>query len=68
MDLVIGLVAIFLIYIYFFFSFFSFCQCVCVYASFCDSLYRFAFTICPRVLSVHFLVFVFVLFSLFLFF
>ena len=45
--------------IYIFFSFFSFCECVCVYASLCDfCLYSFAFTICPRVLSVRFCFFV----------
>ena len=37
------------------FSFFPFCECVCVcfFVWFC--LYSFAFTICPRVLSVRFL-------------
>ena len=41
------------IYIYIF-SFFSFCECVCVcfFVWFC--LYSFAFTICPRVLSLCF--------------
>ena len=39
--------------IYIFFSFFSFCECasVCLFVCFC--LYSFAFTICPRVLSVR---------------
>ena len=39
------------------FSFFSLCECVCVcfFVWFC--LYRFAFNICPRVLSVRFFFF-----------
>ena len=40
-------------YIYFF-PFFSFCECVCVCFCVWYCLYSFAFTICPRVLSVHF--------------
>ena len=66
---------IYIIYIYiyiererererFYFSFFSFCECVsvCFFLWFC--LLSLAFTICPRVLSIWFIVFIF----LFLFF
>ena len=42
-----------------FFSFFPFCECVCVCFSVWICLYSFAFTICPRVLSVLFVCFVF---------
>ena len=47
------------------FSFSSFCECVCAcfFVWFC--LYRFAFTICPRVLSVRFFVLFFFVFCLF---
>ena len=41
------------LYIYFF-PFFSFCDCVCLCFSVWFCLYSFAFTICPRVLSVCF--------------
>ena len=37
------------------FSFFSFCECVCVSLCVWFCLYSFAFTICPRLLSVRFL-------------
>ena len=37
----------------FFFHFFSFCECVCVCFCVWFCLYSFAFTICPRVLSVR---------------
>ena len=39
---------------YFYFPFFSFCECVCVCYCVWFCLYSFAFTICPRVLSVLF--------------
>ena len=39
--------------IYIFFPFLSFCECVCVCFSVWFCLYSFAFTICPRVLSVR---------------
>ena len=42
------------IYIYIFFSFFSFCEFVCVFFFVWSCLYSFAFTICPRVLTVCF--------------
>ena len=45
--------------IYYFLPFSSFCECVCVCFCVRFYLYSFAFTICPRVLSVHFLFFVF---------
>ena len=55
-DLFIDLVALFLyrfLYIYIFFFFFSLFVSLYMYASLCDfCLCRFAFTICPRVLSV----------------
>ena len=62
--LLVGLLTSF--FIYTFFPFFSFCECVCVcfLVRFC--LHRFAFTICPMVLSVRFYVFVFFLFFSFL--
>ena len=47
--------ALFLFFIYihiYFFPFFSFWECVCVYFFVWFCLYRFTFTICPRVLSV----------------
>ena len=55
MALFIGLVALFFTFLYIFyifFPFFSFCGCVriCVFVWFC--LFRFAYTICPRVLTV----------------
>ena len=43
--------------IYIFFPFFSFCECVCVCFCVWCCLYSCAFTICSRVLSVHFLFF-----------
>ena len=43
-------------YIYFF-PFFSFCECVCVCFCVWFCLYSFAFTICPRVLSVILFIF-----------
>ena len=43
--------------IYYFFPFSSFCECVCVCFCVRFSLYSFAFSICPRVLSVRFCVF-----------
>ena len=49
-------------YIYFS-PFFSFCECVCVW--FC--LYSFAFTICPRVLSVRFFLLLKLFFLIFYF-
>ena len=49
-------------YIYYF-PFFSFCECVCVW--FC--LYSFAFTICPRVLSVRFFLLLKLFFLIFYF-
>ena len=53
--------------IYTFFPFFSFCECVCVcfFVWFC--LYRFAFTICPRVLSIRFIASFLLLFNFFIF-
>ena len=38
----------------YFFPFFSFCECVCVCVCVWFCLYSFAFTICPKVLSVLF--------------
>ena len=66
--LLVLLLASFYIYIYFFFSPFLFLECVsvCFFVRFC--LYRFAFNICPRDLSVHFIVCFCFCFSLFLFF
>ena len=42
--------------IYYFFPFSSFCECVCVCFCVRVCLYSFAFTICPRVLSIRFFV------------
>ena len=48
--------------IYYFFPFSSFCEwlCVCFCVRFC--LYNFAFTICPRILSDRFFLFLFLVF------
>ena len=43
--------------IYIFFPFFSFCECVCVCFCVWFCRYSFAFTICPRGLSVQFFIF-----------
>ena len=58
----------FFLYIYIFFPPFFLFVNVHVYASLCNfCLYSFAFTICPKVLPVHFFVSVFIyLFSFFL--
>ena len=50
-------------YIYIFIPFSSFCECVCVCFCVWHCLYSFAFTICPRVLSVRCF---FVLFTFFI--
>ena len=52
--------------IYIFYPFFSFCECVCVWFCVWFCLYSFAFTICPKVLSVRFLVFFITLKNFFL--
>ena len=53
--------------IYYFFHFSSFCECVCVCFCVRLCLYSFAFTICLRVLSIHFLFFLFFLLKKFFF-